>query len=415
MPQSTIASECSSHFKAAYHDYRKEDYTYSEDASSSEKSRSQSHLPPPQSKRNYSQSESSTISGTALETIPTIVNQSVIPHDDVFQNLGGTEEDEDQQPRTDQPLNSCDVPNFWKKDIRRKSNVEFLSPIHMDRLDKQHQKLSPNPDSFTGLRQLSARLQDQRRLSRDRFDSDFSQSTGSDGEGEDVVEDEIIDFSNLNLSPRSNMLLQRRRLLDITGNDVHKEPGNPRQEQNNISSLKDRRMSVDNFLSPPKQNLRGRRKLSMITKKTSLPKIELGGYIINQPNAGVKLGRKGSNGPQRSFSLSQQPSFSKLDQGIFQVSELNEPPKSRQPSPASPMMSRNIVRRASRIISKAEQSLMEKELNFLASARTKASDSEDKEPLKELKHCRYLRTAIHAENSEDCPCNTCERNRFNVT
>ena len=64
-----------------------------------------------------------------------------------------------------------------------------------------------------------------------------------------------------------------------------------------------------------------------------------------------------------------------------------------------------LVRRASRIISKVEQSLIEKELDFLG------KQSVEKDPLDEWRQCRYLRHVYNPNHSDVCPCNTCERNR----
>ena len=341
-------------------------------------------------------------------------------HDVFFDEPGEYDQDlENGQGRNDKPLSSCDVPKLWKKDMRdRRTSINsvFLSPNHMDRLNKKHRKDSLNPEGFEELRLLSAQLQDQRRsVASSIGDSDFSgsQSPFSDDD-DDEDDDVIVNIAEMNLSPKSNVLLERSRRLSSTGEppqfNQNPKTTTKKTTKEDKSSMKSRRMSVDNFLSPNNNNYsnsnkrnttKKQRRISMITKSSSssknttttiFPKIE-SGYIVNQPQQDYPI----KNYQQRKFSLSP-------------VSPAPPSPNEQSDSALNkqrdlPVVKGHLVRRASRIISKVEQSLIEKELDFLG------NQSVEKDPLDELRQCRYLRHVYNPNHSDVCPCNTCERNR----
>ncbi|XP_066923639.1 uncharacterized protein [Clytia hemisphaerica] len=390
-----ISSECSSHFIAAYHDLQQSSWEPSINDQQASKDGDGAIR---------KQSKDEVINGAVMikniENIPVIIGdlkttnqnpQREESTDDVFDS------DEDTSSRKDQPLASCDVPSFWKKDMRDRRtsiNADFLSPIRMDRLDRSHRRASLNPEGFQGLRVLSAQLQDQRSNASSRsensvmgFDSEYGGSQSNDSSDNESEPEDKIDFQNI--TPQSNALLQRRRRL--SGVDPPPDPKMLTAHQSKVGALKppltNRRMSVDTYMGMNEKtdNSRPSRRFSVMTKKTNLPKIETGGYLVNQNT--LKTGSVRPV-PERRSSVS--PSNFNHDAPVRDV-RLNRP------------IDGQLVRRASRVISKVEQDLIEKELKFLGITKDK------KDPLADIRKCRYLRINHDPNNDDKCPCNKCEK------
>lgn len=291
-----ISSECSSHFKAAYNDYQsaeKQKRTEQENKRNSFNHHNDHYR---YQRHNHNKNEDKLNKVIRrFSQIPTIINQE----DEVSANKDDKENEKDNIDIFDyyegsrnghgkNQISPNDVPVLWKKD--RRHSAGFLSPLHLNELNKKHLRKTSNPEGFEGLRELSSRLQVERtsEASKIGFDSDYGGSDDDNDEENKEDADNVFlstdtdrDVDTTKLSPQSNNLLERRRRLStdytssndklITTLTVHNSP------------LKvNRRLSVDNFLSLNK--IPAIPKMKRLSKKPScptLPKIK-SEFLINQ-------------------------------------------------------------------------------------------------------------------------------------
>ena len=188
----------------------------------------------------------------------------------------------------------------------------------------------------------------------------------------------LSETENLRLSPNSNQLVQRNRRLSVDNISVSSANMNNKSELNN-------------------------RKNSAIKKSNILPNIG-NKFVINnnQMNDSRKLQVPNS---ARKNSVSIQPLPLPLrNKGrrlSLQPQDLMAVDTSKR---KLSVIADTHARRASRVISKFEHNLIKKEIAL-------TGKQEEEDPLKELRACRYLRHNYKVEDSELCPCLTCERGK----
>ena len=415
-----ISSECSSHFKTAYNDYKSAEKQIKANQETNKQKSFNHHNENHQSL--YHHDHHSNINGDKLNKvirrfsqIPTIVNQD----DDTKPNNDENNYEKDNVDIFDYHERSRDVhvkkkaslnevPELWKRDRRHSSG--FLSPIHLNSLNKKHLRKTSNPESFEVLRELSSRLQVERTSGQGKmgFDSDYG---GSDDDNDDYENDDDTDnaflspdadhnLDSMRLSPQSGKLLERRRRLS-TDNTTDRLTTLSVKKKNPPKS--NRRLSVDNFVS---SNTLPTHKIERLSKKPSyptLPKIK-SEFLVNQAteqthNKTRPERERRSSLFMSSSKLKHYSSRENLNSGTLEYSSQTGKRKTS-------LIMEGKMRRASRIISNIDQKMTNLKDQQLSPTQ---NDHNKENSIEELRKCRYLRTSYNPNDLKSCPCNNCEK------